>query len=98
MEWTEKVILVTALNNGEYKEAVNIMLRNENCIDDQAMQMFANGFSVLQPKLLKPIQHIFNRYKRRSTGDNRADWRIALMIEDLENTKFDKIRRRRKRK
>lgn len=84
MEWTEKVILVTALNNEEYKEAVNIMLRNENCIDDQAMQMFANGFSVLQPKLLKPIQHILNRYKRRSTGDNRADWRIALMIEDLE--------------
>lgn len=84
MEWTEKIILVTAMNNGEYKKAVNIMLRNENCIDDQSMQMFANGFDVLQPKLLKPIQHILNRYKRRSTGDNRADWRIALMIEDLE--------------
>lgn len=86
MKWTEKVLLVTALNNEEYKEAVNIMLRNENCIDDQAMQMFANGFDVLQPKLLKPIQHILNRYKRRSTGDTRADLRISLMLEDLEKS------------
>lgn len=84
MEWFEKKILAMTLNNGGYEEAVNIILRNENCIDDQAMQIFANGFDVLQPKLLKPIQHILNRYKRRSTGDNRANWRISLMIEDLE--------------
>lgn len=84
MEWTEKVILVTALNNGEYKEAVNIMLRNENCIDNQAMQMFANGFSLLEAKNLSPIRHILYRYKHRSVGECRADMRIALMIEDLE--------------
>lgn len=86
MEWNEKVKLVEALNNGEYKEAVDVMLQNEESIDEQAMCMFVNGFALTEWKLLIPMTHIINKYKDVSIGDFRSDVRIGVMIGRLRIT------------
>lgn len=44
MEWGEKVKLVTALNNGDNKEACKIVLENE--MDMQAWDMFLTGMDL----------------------------------------------------
>ena len=83
MEWTEKTIMVQALNKGEYKLAVDILKRNESTLDNQAMMMFANGFALYKYKLLQPIAHIIRRYENKSVGDFRADCRINAMLDKL---------------
>lgn len=63
MEWTEKAIMVQALNQGDYKMAVDILKRNESTLDNQAMSMFANGFALYKHQLLNPIAHIIRKYE-----------------------------------
>lgn len=83
MEWTEKAIMVQALNQGDYKMAVDILKRNESTLDNQAMSMFANGFALYKHQLLNPIAHIIRKYEDKSVGDFRADLRIGAMLELL---------------
>lgn len=85
MEWTEKAIMVQALNQGDYKMAVEILKRNESSIDNQAMSMFANGFALYKHQLLKPVAHIIRKYENKSVGDFIADQRIGVMLEILNN-------------
>ena len=83
MEWTEKAIMVQALNQGDYKMAVDILKRNESTLDNPAMSMFANGFALYKHQLLNPIAHIIRKYEDKSVGDFRADQRIGAMLELL---------------
>lgn len=75
--------MVQALNQDEYKLAVDILKRNESTLDNQAMMMFANGFALYKNNLLKPIAHIIRRYENKSVGEFRADCRISVMLEKL---------------
>lgn len=75
--------MVQALNQGNYKLAVEILKKNESTLDNQAMSMFANGFALYKNQLLKPIEHIIRRYENKQLGDYRAELRIGIMIEYL---------------
>lgn len=75
--------MVQTLNQGEYKLAVDILKRNESTLDNQAMMMFANGFALYKHKLLQPVAHIIRRYENKSVGEFRADCRISVMLEKL---------------
>ncbi len=85
MEWCDKAIMVQALNQGDYKLAVDILKKNESNLDNQAMSMFANGFALYKYQLLKPIAHIIRKYENKSVGDFIADQRIGAMLEILNS-------------
>lgn len=47
MDWDSKVEMCKFLNNGKYKEAVEVFANAEEW-DNQAVDMFANGFSLTE--------------------------------------------------
>lgn len=54
MDSDSKVEMCKCLNNGKYKEAVEVFANAEEW-DNQAVDMFANGFSLTEIDLLKPL-------------------------------------------
>ncbi len=84
MEWSDKAIMVQALNQGDYKLAVDILKKNESNLDNQAMSMFANGFALYKYQLLNPVAHILRKYKDKSVGDFIADQRIDAILHILK--------------
>lgn len=88
MEWEKKIELCKALNQERYKDAVDIMLRNESNIDKHDMDMFATGFILSEFHLLKPIAHIIRKFEDESIGNFRADMRIGTMLLKINELNF----------
>lgn len=86
MEWESKVEMCKFLNNGKYKEAVEVFAKAE-VWDNQTIDMFANGFLITEIDLLKPL-----RERILSTKDIDMSWRAqirwALIKEELSLCKM----------
>lgn len=80
MEWDNKVKMAHLLNRGMYKEAVELF-GNEQDWDEQAVEMFVNGFDLGQYELLTPI-------KERITNVESTDMRTAMRL-GLIQIKFE---------
>lgn len=76
MNWDDKIKLVTALNNGKYEDAVE-MMRMENDWDDQCVDMFVNGFDLTKSNLLSPI-------KDRICSTDTNSFRVALRLSAIQ--------------
>ena len=72
MNWTDKAILVQALNQGEYERAVTMMREHETDMDKQAVMMFVNGFSINETHLLHSIDE-YNKFMAGETLTNTTD-------------------------
>lgn len=55
MGWEDKCKMVSFLNNGNYKEAVDLFAKEQDW-DDQAVDMFVTGFDLTQHELIEPIK------------------------------------------
>ena len=72
MDWDSKVEMCKYLNNQQYKEAVEVFANAEEW-DNQAVDMFANGFSLTEIELLKPLSD-----RILSTEDVDTSWRAQI--------------------
>lgn len=72
MDWDSKVEMCKFLNNGKYKEAVEVFANAEEW-DNQAIDMFANGFPLTEIELLKPLSD-----RILSTEDVDTGWRALI--------------------
>lgn len=84
MNWTDKAILVQALNQGEYERAVTMMREHETDMDKQAVMMFVNGFSINETHLLHSIADILMKYENVCFDDFRTDIRFGMMLERIK--------------
>lgn len=55
MSWEDKCKMVSLLNEGNYKEAVDLFAKEQDR-DDQAVDMFVTGFDLTQHELIEPIK------------------------------------------
>ena len=72
MDWDSKVEMCKYLNNQQYKEAVEVFANTEEW-DNQAIDMFANGFPLTEIELLKPLSD-----RILSTEDVDTSWRAQI--------------------
>lgn len=79
MEWESKVEMCKFLNNGKYKEAVEVLAKAE-VWDNQTIDMFANGFLLTEIDLLKPL-----RDRVLSTKDTDMSWRAQFRLAMIKN-------------
>lgn len=81
MTWEDKGEMIRLMNNGLYKEAVELFSKEQDW-DDQAVTMFVFGFDLTQCNLLEPI-------KDRITKVQTEDFRTALRLGVIQ-AYFDK--------
>lgn len=81
MKWEDKIEMVRLLNNGQYKEAVDFFSKEQDW-DEQAVEMFVNGFDLTQCELLEPI-------KERICSVKVVDFRTAVRLAVIQDL-FDK--------
>lgn len=72
MDWDSKVEMCKYLNNQQYKEAVEVFANAEEW-DNQAIDMFANGFPLTEIDLLKPLSD-----RILSAEDVDTGWRAQI--------------------
>lgn len=83
MSWEDKCKMVSLLNEGKYKEAVDLF-SNEQDWDDQAVDMFVTGFDLTQRELIRPIKE---RLRAITTGNFLVAIRLAALNKLLESDK-----------
>lgn len=83
MSWEDKCKMVSLLNNGNYKEAVDLFAKEQNW-DDQAVDMFVTGFDLTQRELIEPIRE---RLSTVTTDNYRVAIRLAALDELLKSDK-----------
>lgn len=76
MTWDDKIILVTALNDGKYEDAVKMMTEEKDW-DDQCIDMFVTRFDLTQCHLLIPI-------KDRICQADANNLRVALRLSAIQ--------------
>lgn len=77
--------MVNAMNENRLLEAVNILKKNENSIDEQAMSMFINGIPLDNVLLLLPVKDLIKEWHSNGLNDLRGKIRISmakLMIDE----------------
>lgn len=77
--------MVNAINEDRLLEAVNILKKNENSIDEQAMSMFINGIPLDNVLLLLPVKDLIKEWHSKGLNDLRGKIRISiakLMIDE----------------
>ena len=83
MSWEDKCKMVSLLNEGNYKEAVNLFAKEQDW-DDQAVDMFVTGFDLTQCELIRPIKE---RFRAITTGNFLVSIRLAALNKLLESDK-----------
>ena len=83
MKWEDKIQMVQLLNEGKYKEAVDLLAKEQDW-DDQAIDMFVTGFDLTQRELIEPI-------KERLRAVKTNNFRVAIRLVALDKPlKIDK--------
>ena len=83
MSWEDKCRMVSLLNEGNYKEAVDLFAKEQDW-DDQAVDMFVTGFDLTQRELIRPIKE---RLRAITTGNFLVAIRLAALNKLLESDK-----------
>lgn len=78
MTWEEKVKMVNAINDDRLLEAVNILKKNEDSIDEQAMSMFINGIPLDNVLLLLPVKDLIKEWCSNGLNGLRDNIRINI--------------------
>ena len=78
MSWEDKCKMVSLLNEGNYKEAVDLLFAKEQDRDDQAVDMFVTGFDLTQHELIEPI-------KERLRAITTSNFFVAIRLFALNN-------------
>ena len=81
MTWEDKIEMVKLLNNGKYKESVDLFGKEEDW-DEQSLSMFVSGFDLTQCDLLEPIKE---RITKVETNDYRTALRLGLIQAYFDN-------------
>lgn len=84
MEWEDKCKMVSLLNEGKYKEAVDLFAKEQDW-DDQAVDMFVTGFDLTQRELIRPIKERLRAIT--TTGNFLVAIRLAALNKLLESDK-----------
>ena len=75
MIWEDKCKMVSLLNEGKYKEAVDLFAKEQDW-DDQAIDMFVTGFDLAHHELIEPIRE---RLSVVTTDNCRVAIRLAAI-------------------
>ena len=86
MTWDDKVEMVNLLNNGEAKKAADIIIKNKENIDPQAIEMILDGFNISDAEYLMPIVDIIETWQSPSL---RSAIRIQAFLDKIHNKLVD---------